>query len=139
MIKYVARDRSVLAAYLGNALLVTVASASVLTVFALMLRPHVLPESSTSAMLIAVAIADLFGIQTTGICQQVFLALEQGRRFSHLMAFSTALRLVAAVILVALGPTATRWAYLYAASAIIGTARHPNRFTTILTRPCWRG
>jgi O-antigen/teichoic acid export membrane protein len=121
MIKYVARDRNVLAAYLGNALLVTAASGSVLMLFALILRPYVLPASSTSAMLIAVAIADLFGIQTIGICQHVFLALEQGRRFSHLMGFSTALRLVAAVLLVALGATATHWAYLYAASAIIGT------------------
>ncbi|HEY6969700.1 MAG TPA: oligosaccharide flippase family protein, partial [Candidatus Angelobacter sp.] len=55
MIKYVARDRNVLAAYLGNALLVTAASGSVLTLFALVLKPYVLPASSTFAMLIAVA------------------------------------------------------------------------------------
>jgi O-antigen/teichoic acid export membrane protein len=122
MIKYVARDRNVLSAYLGNALLVTVVSGSVLTLLALILRPYVLPESSTSAMLIAVAIADLFGIQISGICQQVFLALEQGRRFSHLMAFSTAVRFVAAIMLLVLGPTTSNWAYLYAASAVIATA-----------------
>jgi len=122
MIKYVARDRNVLAAYLGNALLVTLASGSVLTLFALILRPHVLPASSTSAMLIAVAIADLLGMEMNTICLQVFLALEQGRRFSHLMAWSTGVRLLAAVVLVALGPTAMHWAYLYAASAIIATA-----------------
>lgn len=87
MIKYVARDRNVLAVYLGNALLVTAASGSVLMLFALTLRPYVLPESSTAAMLIAVAISDLFGMEMTNICLQVFLALEQGRRFSHLMAF----------------------------------------------------
>src|SRR6185437_3237347 len=97
-------------------------SASVLTVFALMLRPHVLPESSTSAMLIAVAISDLFGMEMNSICLQAFLALEQGRRFSHLMAFSTAARFVAAIILVAIGPTAVHWAYLYAASAVIATS-----------------
>jgi len=122
MIKYVARDRSVLPAYLGNALLVTMALASVLTVFALMLRPHVLPESSTSAMLIAVAISDLFGMEMNSICLQAFLALEQGQRFSQLMAFSTAVRFVAAIILVAIGSTATHWAYLYAASAVIATS-----------------
>jgi len=121
MIKYVARDRSVLAAYLGNALLVTVFSGAALTLFALLLRPHVLPQSSTSAMLIAVAISDLFGMEMTSICLQVFLALEQGRRFSHLMAFSTGVRLVAAIMLLAVGPTATHWAYLYAASAVIAT------------------
>lgn len=122
MIKYVARDRNVLAAYMGNALLVTMASGSVLTLFALILRPHVLPGSSTSAMVIAVAIADLFGLEMNNICLQAFQALEQGRRFSHLMAFSTAVRFVAALVLLALGPTAQNWAYLYAASSVIGTA-----------------
>src|ERR1051326_4522916 len=121
MIKYVARDRNVLAAYLGNALLVTVVSGSILTLFALVLRPYVLPESSTAAMLIAVAISDLFGMEMTNICLQVFLALEQGRRFSHLMAFSTGVRFVAAIMLLAVGPTAVHWAYLYAASAVIAT------------------
>jgi O-antigen/teichoic acid export membrane protein len=121
MIKYAARSRNVLPVYLGNALLVTMASGLVLTLFALILRPHVLPASSTSAMLTAVAIADLFGLPISGICLQVFLALEQGRRYSHLAAFSTGVRLVAAIILLALGPTATHWAFLYAASAVIAT------------------
>jgi O-antigen/teichoic acid export membrane protein len=120
MIKYVARDRNVLAAYLGNALLVTVTLGSVLTLLALILRPYVLPESATFTMLIAVAIADLFGLEMNNICQQAFLALEQGRRFSQLIAFSTAARFVAAIILVAIGPTAAKWAYLYAASSVIG-------------------
>jgi O-antigen/teichoic acid export membrane protein len=122
MIKYVARDRNVLAAYLGNALMATVACGSFLTLFALVLRPHVLPASSTSAMLMAVAGADLFAMEMNSICLQVFMALEQGRRFSHLMGLSTGVRLVAAVVLVAWEPTATHWAYLYAASAVIATA-----------------
>src|SRR6476661_3295597 len=121
MIKYVARDRNVLAAYLGNALLVTVSSGFALTLFALLLRPQVLPESSTAAMLIAVAISDLFGMEMSNICLQVFLALEQGRRFSHLMAFTTGVRFVAAIVLLAVGATAVHWAYLYAASAIVAT------------------
>jgi O-antigen/teichoic acid export membrane protein len=121
MVKYVARDRNVLAAYLGNALLVTLASASVLTLFVLILQPYVLPASSTLAMLIAVAISDMFGMEMTAICLQVFLALEQGRRFSQLMAFSTAVRFLASIVLLAVGPTAIHWAYLYAASSVIAT------------------
>jgi len=121
MIKYVARNRTVLSAYLGNALLVTLASGGFLTLFALLLRPSVLPSSATPAMLIAVAIADLFGMELTGICLHVFLALEQGRRYSQLLAFSTGVRLVAAVLLALSTPTPTRWAYLYAASAVIAT------------------
>jgi O-antigen/teichoic acid export membrane protein len=119
MIKYVARDRNVLAAYLGNALLVTAASGSVLTLFALILRPYVLPVSSTAGMLIAVAVSDLFGMEMINICLQVFMAVEEGRRFSHLMAYSTGVRFMAAIMLLAFGPTAGHWAYLYAASALI--------------------
>lgn len=122
MIKYVARDRNVLPVYLGNALLVTVTSGTVLTLCALILRPYVLPASSTAVMLIAVAIADLFGMQMNNVSLQVLLALEQGRRYSHLMAFSTGVRLLAAIMLVVLTPTATHWAYLYAVSAVIATA-----------------
>jgi O-antigen/teichoic acid export membrane protein len=121
MIKYVARDRNVLPVYLGNALLVTAASGSVLTLFALILRPHVLPASSTFGMLVAVAIADLFGLEMNTICMQAFLAIEQGRRFSHLMGLSTGVRVLAAIVLVAIGATAKHWAYLYAASSLIAT------------------
>lgn len=122
MIKYVARDRCSLSAYLGNALLVTLVLGTVLTGLALLLRPILLPSSSTSGMLLAVAIADLFGLQMSNICLQVFLALEQGRRYSHLMALSTGVRLLAAVILIVITPTAVRWAYLYAISAVLATA-----------------
>lgn len=123
MIKYVARNRNVLPVYLGNALLVTVASGSLLALLALVLRPYLLPASSTSVMVIAVAVADLFGMQINNVCLQVFLAIEQGRRYSHLMSFFTGVRLLAAIVLAAvITPTATHWAYLYAASAIIATA-----------------
>src|SRR6185369_10352392 len=119
MIKYVARDRNSLPAYLGNALLVTAASAAALTLFALVLRSHVLPSSVGTAMLLAVALADLLGMESTAVCQQAFLALEQGRRFSHLMGFSTGIRFAAALVLMFWGGTATHWAYLYSASAMI--------------------
>lgn len=122
MIKYVARDRNVLAVYLGNAILVTFSFAGLLTALAILLRPSVLPPSATLAMLIAVAVADLFGAEITGVCLQVFLALEQGRRYSHIMALSTAVRLLAAIFLAFSKPTPGRWAYLYAASSLIATA-----------------
>ncbi len=118
LIKYVARDRSVLARYFGNALLVTVASGSLLTLLAIIIRPRLLPASATAAMLIAVAIADLFGSQVTEICLNALAAIGQFRRYTQLRAWSTGLRVMAALML--LGSTATplRWAYLYAGSAI---------------------
>jgi len=121
MIKYVARDRSVLPSYLGNALLVTLVGGILLTLLTLLIRSTVLPPSATTAMLIAAAVSDLLGMEMIIICQQVFQALEQARRFSQMAAFSTAVRLLAAVVLVCTTPTPGRWAYLYCASSLVAT------------------
>lgn len=118
LIKYVARDRSVLPPYFGNALLITVASGSLLTLLAIMLRPRLLPVSATAAMLVAVAIADLFGTQVTEVCLNAFAAIEQFRRYTQLLAWSTGLRVIAAVILMGSTATPLHWAYLYAGSAM---------------------
>jgi O-antigen/teichoic acid export membrane protein len=122
MIKYAARDRDVLPAYFGNALLVTVAAGLLLTLLALLIRPRVLPASATATMLLAVAIADLFGMEMTSICYQVFQALEQARQYAQLLTLSTALRLIAALLLAVSTHSPMRWAYLYAGSSIIATA-----------------
>jgi O-antigen/teichoic acid export membrane protein len=121
MIKYVARDRSVLPSYFGNALLVTLVGGILLTLLMLLLRSTVLPPSATTAMLIAAAVSDLLGMEMIIICQQVFQALEQARRFSQMAAFSTAVRLLAAVVLICTTPTPGRWAYLYCASSLVAT------------------
>lgn len=120
LIKYVARDRNVLPAYLGNALLVTIASGALLTLFALLIRTLVLPASATVAMLAAVAIADLLAAQVTAICLNTFAALDQFRRHAQLATLSTGSRLIAALALTASTATPLHWAYLYAASALIG-------------------
>jgi O-antigen/teichoic acid export membrane protein len=122
MIKYVARDPKTLRTYLGNALLSTLVCGTLLTLCILALRPHILPPSATAAMLIAVAIADLLAGELIGLCMYAFLALEQGRRYSFIAAYSTGIRLLASLVLIFWVPTATHWAYLYAASAIVATA-----------------
>lgn len=119
MLKYVARNRTVLPAYFGNALLVTVACSLLLTLFALLIRPRVLPASATVSMLTAVAIADLFGAQMTGICLNAFAALEQFQRYTQLMAWSAAVRLIVVFVLAFSTASALHWSYLYAASALI--------------------
>jgi O-antigen/teichoic acid export membrane protein len=120
VVKYVARDRSQVQPYVGTALLVTVACGSLLTLLALSIRPKVLPGSATPAMLAAVAIADLLGRQVIAICCNAFGAIQQFRTYTQLMAGSTALRLLAALILAASTATALNWAYLYAVSTLIG-------------------
>jgi O-antigen/teichoic acid export membrane protein len=121
MLKYAARNRNVLPVYLGNAFLVTIVSGSLLTLFVLLIRPRVLPASATATMITAVAIAELIAAQMTNICLHAFAALEQFRRYTQLVAWSTGVRLIAALVLAASNATPLHWAYLYAASAVIAT------------------
>ena len=121
MIKYAARDRQLFPVYLGNALLVTTGLGTLLTLITLLIRPLVLPPSATVAMLLSVAVADLVGLEILGICLRAFQVLDQARLYAHLMAFSTGLRFIGALVLALVPATATRWAYLYAASSLIAT------------------
>lgn len=121
MIKYVARNRDVLPAYFGNALLVTVASGSLLTLFALLIRRGVLPASVTAPMLTAVALAEFLGTQMTAICADAFMALERAPQYAQMQTFSTGLRLTAALVLATSTHSPLRWAYLYAAAGVIAT------------------
>jgi O-antigen/teichoic acid export membrane protein len=66
-----------------------------------------------------VAIAEFFAAQTTYICLKVFQALEQFRRYAQLLALSTGMRFIAALVLAGSIATPLRWAYLYAASAAL--------------------
>jgi O-antigen/teichoic acid export membrane protein len=135
MIKYAALNREALPAYFGNALVSTIFSGTVLTFAVWILRPYVLPASATSAMLIAVAIADLFGTELIGICLYAFLSLEQGRRYSHMAALSTGIRLVAALGLLFSSHSALHWAYLYAASAILAAVTGVVGVSLLCARP----
>ena len=83
MLKYAARDRNALPAQFGNAVLVTVVSSSLLTLFLLGIHTRVLPASATPAMLTAVAVADLFGTQLTQICFNAFAALDKFRLLDY--------------------------------------------------------
>jgi O-antigen/teichoic acid export membrane protein len=121
LIKYVARDRNRLPVYLGNALLVTIASGLLLTVFALLIRSRVLPASATFGMLLAVAVADLLGLPVIDTCLHAFAAIGQVRHYSQIVALSTLCRLIAALVLAATAATPLHWAHLYAAGAVIAT------------------
>lgn len=121
MVKYVARDPKVLPVYFGNALLVTIGSGLALTLLAVLMRPLLLPRSASTAMVLAVAIADLIGTQATGVCSQAFLAVGRVRRSAEVLAFSAGLRFLAAMALKSIGATPMRWAYLYATAAMLST------------------
>lgn len=135
MTKYAARDRKVVAMYFGNALVVTVLSGFLLTLLALLIRPKVLPVSATTSMLIAVAIAEFLGTQLTGICAQVFLALEQAANYAQMLTWTTALRVLAAVALLFSSRTALSWAWLYATAGVIATSAGIIGVSRVCSRP----
>ena len=120
LVKYVARNPGLLRLYVGNALLVTLACGCLLSLLAICIQPAVLPASATVSMLAAVAVADLLGRQVIVICCNAFAATEQFRRYAQLLAGSTALRLLAAIVLAASTATALEWAYLYAVATLAG-------------------
>jgi O-antigen/teichoic acid export membrane protein len=138
VVKYASRDRSQLQPYVGTALLVTVACGSLLTLVALCMRPTVLPASATAPMLTTVAVADLLGRQITAICCNAFAAMQEFRTYTQLLVGSTALRLLAALILAASTATALKWACLYAVSTLIGAFIGLVAVTLFSGSPCFQ-
>lgn len=135
MTKHAARDRNTAGLYFGNALVVTIVSGFLLTLLALLVRPRILPVSATSSMLIVVAIAEFLGTQLTGICAQVFLALEQASNYALLLSWTTTLRVLAAVALLFTARTALTWACLYATAGVIATITGIIAVSRLCARP----
>ncbi len=138
VVKYVARDRSLLQLYVGNALVVTVGCGLILALLAICIRSAVLPASATAPMLAAVALADLLGRQIVTICSNAFAAIEQFRKYTQLLAGSTALRLLGAIVLAASSATALKWAYLYAVSTLIAAVMGLIVVTRCCGSPCFQ-
>lgn len=120
LIKHASRDRDLFRPYFGNAIIVTLASASVLTVVVLCIRTTVLPQSATVAMVLSICVADLVGLQLSTLCSESFV-LSDFRKYTQLTAWSVLVRCIAAIVLAASTRTATHWAYLYALSTLIST------------------
>lgn len=135
MTKYAARDRNTVGTYFGNALVVTLLSGFLLTLLALLARPKILPTSATTSMLIVVAIAEFLGTQLTGVCSQVFLALEQAANYALMVSWATTLRVLAAVALLFSSRTALSWACLYAAACVIATITGIIAVSRLCARP----
>lgn len=135
MTKYAARDRSTLGMFFGSAIVVTIIFGFLLTLLALLVRPVILPASATSSMLIVVAIAEFAGTQLTGICAQVFLALEQGANYALMLSWTTALRVLAAVGLLFSNRSALSWACLYATAGVIATITGIIAVARLCSRP----
>jgi O-antigen/teichoic acid export membrane protein len=125
LIKHVAVCPGRFNACWGNALVVTVASALLLTLLTLLLARWVLPTDSIPLMLVlAVALADLLFARLLDVSSQAFQAYERIQGTAQLQALLSLLRLVGAAMLLKSGHeiTAADWAMVYMlASAAAGT------------------
>jgi O-antigen/teichoic acid export membrane protein len=121
LVKNVARDRSLFAAYWGRALVVTAACSSALLVVALGVSRFVLPASIPMRLVLLVAGADLVGLNIIGICGQAFQAFERLNWTAMINVLISASRLTGALILIGIHthPSALQWGYVYFCSTVV--------------------
>lgn len=127
LVKNVARDRASFPRYWGRALAVHAVSAGALTLLALALAALVLPHSVPLAVVLWVALADLFFTRVLDTCYLAFQSVQRLSRTAVLGVLFAIMRLASVLVLVRVQgePDLAAWAlfYLYATvlAAAIGT------------------
>jgi O-antigen/teichoic acid export membrane protein len=115
LVKNVARDKTLFAAYWGRAIVVMAAASSALLVAVIFVSHVVLPASIPLRLVFLVAGSDLIGLNIVGICGQAFQAFERLNWTATINALISASRLTGAVILIGINahPSALQWGYVY--------------------------
>jgi O-antigen/teichoic acid export membrane protein len=124
LIQYVARDHRAFARYWGGALAVTV-SGGLLSVGVVVLAARaVLPSTIPTVLVACVAVSDLLFATVLYLCGQAYQAVERMQRTAQLPIVTTALRLLAAALFVALPSehSPARWGVYYLACTALSTA-----------------
>lgn len=121
LIKNVARSFAQFKVNFGLALLTTLLSSSILFGLVALVSHFVLPVAVPFKLVMLVAASDLFGNSTITICGQAFVAFERLKWTALINVMLSALRLGAAVILVALyhSPSALQWGSFYFGSTCL--------------------
>lgn len=119
LLKYVARQRTLLPVYWGNGLLTIAVSGSVLTLAILALAPFFLGREFL-ALAILVCISDLFMIRVAELSSFAFAALGRMGESARINVYVSLSRLVGIVVIVAISrhPNVREWTYAY----VIGAA-----------------
>jgi len=115
LIKNVARDHRKFRTNFGLALLTTISVSSIFFLLVGLVSRYFLPATIPASLAMLIAASDLFGTSITLICGQAFLAFERLKWTASINALLSALRLVAALILIALyhNPSALQWGRFY--------------------------
>lgn len=124
LVKRAARDPSTLAAYWGNALVVTVGSSIVLGAVMCLAAPLVLPPTISPWLLLPVVAAEIFFSRLTDIAGQAFQAVERLHRTAQFHALQSSCRVVAVLLMIAVcqQPTVVMWGWFYLAGTVVSAA-----------------
>ena len=104
LIKNVSRDASLLACCWGNALLVTLVTASVLFVLVMVFWYLALAASIPGSLVFVVAISDLFFGRLVDISGQAYMAFQRLGRTAQFQVMLSVLRFAAALVFLTLSP-----------------------------------
>jgi O-antigen/teichoic acid export membrane protein len=121
MLKNVAKDRSLFAVYWGNSLLVTIVTAAVLIILAVVLAPLLLHHSITPLAILIVAVSDLIFGSITSLASRVFQSIDRldvSAKISIFIMFNKVLAAISLLIFFP-KPDELNWIWLYSFSSII--------------------
>jgi O-antigen/teichoic acid export membrane protein len=121
LVKEVARDRTTFNRYWGGALCVVAISGCILLGSVLLASRRVWGDTVPFRVLLLVGLSDVIVVRVIDLTNQAFMAVEVLRKSAELYVVLSAARTVAAVCLSVFdhSPTASSWALLYLASAVL--------------------
>jgi O-antigen/teichoic acid export membrane protein len=124
LVKNVARDNRLFAAYWGRALTLTACFGAILFAAVCVVSHFVLPPAIPRLLVAMVAAADIFGLSLITLSAQAFQAFERLRWTATLNVMMSGGRLAGALILIAIQPhpSALLWSYLYFGSTAVVAA-----------------
>ena len=122
LIKHVAREPHTFARHWGRALATTLLTGTILLGIVTIVAKLWLPTSVPLQLVLAVGAADLLFVRLVDVSAQAYQAHQRLSRTALLQLLLSPLRLLAAIVLIAVtpAPTVLEWGTVYLVSALIG-------------------
>ncbi len=123
LIQQVSRDKKVFSVYWGNTLIIVLVASLLLTLIAYSISPFIFSNITNLPAILIILLADLTGLAMFIVSAKAFMSRNLLKNSSLLQIISTAIKLLAAILLASFNnPTLLQWSYLYLLSAIITAA-----------------
>jgi O-antigen/teichoic acid export membrane protein len=122
LIKHVARNPHTFVRHWGKALATTLLNGTILLAIVTIVASLWLPASIPLQLVLAVGVADLLFVRLLDVSAQAYQAHQRLSRTALLQLLLSPLRLLAAIVLIAIAPvpTALEWGMAYLVSAVVG-------------------